>query len=62
MCILDPAQASEIAATVGQAFQLAYNRFEDAKAAQLGVKDMKDKASVFSSVFPLNTLCVPCDS
>ncbi|CAI8010010.1 PTB domain-containing engulfment adapter protein 1 [Geodia barretti] len=37
------AEASEIAATVGQAFQLAYNRFEDAKAAQLGFKDMKDK-------------------
>lgn len=38
-------QASEIAATVGQAFQLAYNRFQDAKAVQLGFKDMKDKAS-----------------
>jgi hypothetical protein len=37
------AEASEIAATVGQAFQLAYNRFQDAKAAQLGFRDMKDK-------------------
>ena len=36
-------QASEIAATVGQAFQLAYEKFQDAKAAQLGFRDMKEK-------------------
>ena len=47
-------QASEIAATVGQAFQLAYNRFQDAKAVQLGFKDMKDKASKPPvKIFPL---------
>ena len=36
-------QAAEIAATIGQAFQLAYTEFQDTKAAQMGFKDMKEK-------------------
>ena len=40
---LSSTQASEIAATVGQAFQLAYERFQETKAAQAGFKDLKEK-------------------
>jgi hypothetical protein len=37
------AEAAEIAATVGQAFQLAFEKFKDAKAAQMGFKDRKEQ-------------------
>ena len=36
-------QAAEIAATVGQAFQLAFDKFQDAKASQMGFKNRKEK-------------------
>ena len=42
-------QAAEIAATVGQVFQLAYTKFQDTKAAQMGFKDMKEKVCLMLS-------------
>lgn len=39
-------QASEIAATVGQAFLLAYEKFQDTMATQMGFKHTKVSAAI----------------
>ena len=36
---------------MGQAFQLAYNRFQNAKVAQMGFKDTKEKVRMCKECF-----------